>query len=756
MRFPRVLLAACFAVVGLAVGPGTADAATVPVISGTHEVGVPAGGGRMLLVYGLNLTKVTAWELDEAGGTLIAPLTVVIRGKTLTALALPATLVPPTYVLPGTFSLKYSTRTATSTVLIKLTGGFIDDGAVASSSLATALRTDLDDALTVGGEDGTDFHDASLLTGSLPTSAFSAYDDLVAEAKVGTGASQVAAGNHDHNTVYPLRTELTAVGMINTGANPVDWSQLKGVPAAFADGTDDGGGALYSAGTGLTLTSTTFSVNFAGNGAATTASKSDHNHDSSYYTQAQLNASGGTINTGSNPVDWTRLKGVPAGIADGTDADTTYTNGTGLGLSGTTFSINFGGTGSAATAARSDHTHTGYLLLTGGTMTGTLTINDSTNQALVTTSGTTSSTAGGIDGTTSGGIGVAGHGNIGVLGDLDSDGSFGVMGSCAYAYQVGVYAYANSGSGDSSTKALYAYHYWGGIGVDAKSYSGTALYAHTPAGYATVVRVVGNYGSTGINTYVGSYGTGMYTYSGYRGTGLYVRAGTYGVGVRSSVGYRAVGVYSSTGSYGIAVQARTYNGTGMAIYAGGSSKPTGLLVNGYYTPNLAVFQTYGSNYARIDSAGRGYFNGGTYTGGADFAESVKAGQPVAEFEPGDVVVIDVSAPRQFLISTEADSPLVAGVISTKPALVGSLHNVAKGRNEKMRREEVKLGIVGIVPTKVCDEGGPIAIGDLLVSASLPGHAKKAPAVPAVGTVLGKALGRLDAGAGRIEVLLMAR
>jgi hypothetical protein len=43
-----------------------------------------------------------------------------------------------------------------------------------------------------------------------------------------------------------------------------------------------------------------------------------HNHDDRYYTATELN-SAGTINQTSNPVDWTKLKSVPAGFADGTD-----------------------------------------------------------------------------------------------------------------------------------------------------------------------------------------------------------------------------------------------------------------------------------------------------------------------------------------------------------------------------------------------------------------------------------------------------
>jgi len=43
MRYPRVLLAAFFAFVGLAIGPRTAMAASIPEIQGTQEVSVPGG-----------------------------------------------------------------------------------------------------------------------------------------------------------------------------------------------------------------------------------------------------------------------------------------------------------------------------------------------------------------------------------------------------------------------------------------------------------------------------------------------------------------------------------------------------------------------------------------------------------------------------------------------------------------------------------------------------------------------------------------
>ncbi|MEJ2210549.1 MAG: right-handed parallel beta-helix repeat-containing protein [Anaerolineae bacterium] len=56
---------------------------------------------------------------------------------------------------------------------------------------------------------------------------------------------------------------------------------------------------------------------------------------------------------------WNGLSGMPNGFSDGVDNDTTYSAGAGLSLSGGTFSVDFAGTGSAATVARSDHDHWG-------------------------------------------------------------------------------------------------------------------------------------------------------------------------------------------------------------------------------------------------------------------------------------------------------------------------------------------------------------------------------------------------------------
>jgi len=70
---------------------------------------------------------------------------------------------------------------------------------------------------------------------------------------------------------------------------------------------------------------------------------------------------------------------------------------------------------------------------------------------------------------------------------------------------------------------------------------------------------------------------------------------------------------------------------------------------------------------------------------------------------------------------------------------------------------VPMGVVGVIPTKVSGENGPIQRGDLLVTSSTPGHAMRAGDQAAVGTTIGKALETFDGrGTGVIKVLVSIR
>ena len=146
--------------------------------------------------------------------------------------------------------------------------------------------------------------------------------------------------------------------------------------------------------------------------------------------------------------------------------------------------------------------------------------------------------------------------------------------------------------------------------------------------------------------------------------------------------------------------------------------------------------------------GRGFFNGGTANSGADVAEYIPTADRV---EPGDVVEIDPHQPNHFRLAASANSTAVAGVISTEP---GVSLNAKDGARADVSGPQ--LALVGRVPVKVTAENGPIRPGDLLVAASTPGYAMRGPANPAAGTVIGKALSRLDDGAGVTEMLVMLR
>jgi hypothetical protein len=170
--------------------------------------------------------------------------------------------------------------------------------------------------------------------------------------------------------------------------------------------------------------------------------------------------------------------------------------------------------------------------------------------------------------------------------------------------------------------------------------------------------------------------------------------------------------------------------------------------------NTAVFKANGANVARIDHTGKGYFNGGTVAGGADVAEYFEVTGNKNVYEPGDVLVISEDSDRKVEKSARPYSTLVAGVYATKPGLLLTEENAVQSQLDHM----VPMGVIGVIPTKVCLEGGAIKRGDLLVTSSLAGVAMKAdPEKVRVGQVLGKALQNYDAqGIGKINVLVSVK
>jgi hypothetical protein len=292
----------------------------------------------------------------------------------------------------------------------------------------------------------------------------------------------------------------------------------------------------------------------------------------------------------------------------------------------------------------------------------------------------------------------------------------------------------------------------------------------SPAVKGEVNSIFANFGTAGI--YGVSSGTGGYAglfySSNASGSGPGVLALTEGSGngVTANAGGNGDGIEASADGSGNAVSGFTPNfGTGkagrFANFNTANGQPTvhitsvgtgnTLLINHTgASGNLVTFQSASTNVARINKAGRGFFNGGTQTSGADVAEVFDVEGNISQYETGDILVISTNTDRTVEKSSEPYSNLVAGVYATKPGVLLTEENIDTDISDK-----VPMGVIGVIPTKVCLEGGMIKRGDLLVTSSKSGVAMKADLDKVkVGQVLGKALQSYDGNdTGKINVLV---
>jgi hypothetical protein len=173
----------------------------------------------------------------------------------------------------------------------------------------------------------------------------------------------------------------------------------------------------------------------------------------------------------------------------------------------------------------------------------------------------------------------------------------------------------------------------------------------------------------------------------------------------------------------------TTNGTGPGLRIDQQSR----------SGELALFRANGSNRIRFTHSGKGIFNGGTQTGGADVAEAFAVEGRTSAYEPGDVLVISTRSDRTVEKAGEPYSTRVVGVYATRPGVLLT----ERGVDESLEGL-VPVGVIGVIPTKVSAENGPIRRGDILVTARRPGHAMRATPVVIQGVTLyptGAILGR---------------
>lgn len=74
---------------------------------------------------------------------------------------------------------------------------------------------------------------------------------IYATAVDGSGVTGAVAVATFSQNAADLSTQLKSAGMLNNSGNPLDWTQLKNVPAGLADGTDNVGVTSVTAGPGL-------------------------------------------------------------------------------------------------------------------------------------------------------------------------------------------------------------------------------------------------------------------------------------------------------------------------------------------------------------------------------------------------------------------------------------------------------------------------------------------------------------------------
>jgi hypothetical protein len=286
----------------------------------------------------------------------------------------------------------------------------------------------------------------------------------------------------------------------------------------------------------------------------------------------------------------------------------------------------------------------------------------------------------------------------------------------------------------------------GGVSLEVTAEAAVYVTSHHAAGWAA--GVVGNAidspdgqgvlgfgavnGVAGIASGTAGYAAGVYGQADVQGgrgvTGRALGSGGIGVsGMGTDVGLEG----TAAGPNGVAGQFVT--------------APGGNVLHGY----VAVGDAWTSVF-RVDDVGKGYFNGGTEVGGADFAESVRVSNSARGYAPGDLLAVDAAADRQITLASEPYSPRVAGIYSTRPGILASPRRLG----EPVPASEVPLAVMGIVPCKVSAENGAIRRGDLLVASSTPGHAMKGTdRGRMLGAVVGKAMASLERGRGVIEVLV---
>jgi hypothetical protein len=270
-----------------------------------------------------------------------------------------------------------------------------------------------------------------------------------------------------------------------------------------------------------------------------------------------------------------------------------------------------------------------------------------------------------------------------------------------------------------------------------------------------------------------------------------IPSGNVGIGTANPLAKLSVGGdgFAGNGVYGNGIAGVAGEGSAFGVYGtcdDGEGTNVGVYAFASSTGSDNVFGVY----SRLLRSGTGnYFSGsfealgdgGTYYGlwadfrtggGVDLAEYIL--DTKGDTEAGDVVAADPDNDESVTKSSIPYDSAVVGIVSTKPHLLIGMELVMDEETGEMYEDvsAAKLALAGRVPVKVTDENGSIKRGDLLTTSSRSGYAMKWTLLDVSqaedfdelksmlsenekrrNAVVGKALGNLDSGDGKIVALV---
>jgi hypothetical protein len=467
----------------------------------------------------------------------------------------------------------------------------------------------------------------------------------------------------------PVAASSNALRGRNVAATaPLDGQVLSWSGGAWIPTTPSTGGT-YSAGNGLSLSGTVFSVNFAGSGAENTASRSDHDHygdswsGNSEFTAVQVtnHASGsGNVIAAFNTSADSESKGLygesQAGFGVvgygrvGTRGSSTVAGG--IGAAGTSFANSGAGVGVEARAGSPD----GFALKA---------VSSATTGNAIAVYGETGSADGVAvrgnappgDGTSGNSIGVRGTGSTGVKGEGSL---WGVHGVATGEFGEGVYGESHHPTG-----------FVKGVLGRVISPFGSGIYGENNAtsGFAPGVT-----GTTDSPTGYGVFGHSMHA------------LGRAVVGVNEATNGDAAGVYGQTASgagYGVVGYNAAVTGSGAGV-RGVSDASAGVGVQGLATHASGVVS--GVRGETTSSLGSGVQGNNTSTNGG----SGVYGLSVAALGRGVLGVNQATTGDAAGVYGQTASGAGYGVVGYNPGVTGSgagvLARTASGEGAGLRAE----------------------------------------------------------------------